>query len=105
MCRQRLTDDALMAPAGTTPQMWCGAAPHAIPLRCAELACCGPAPRPAQSWTPARSGQDVSLGGRASLPVTFDAPVTDKPVYLDLQVSKPGDGTLYRDANTVFQDQ
>jgi hypothetical protein len=26
--------------------------------------------------------------------------VTDKPVYLDLQVSKPGDGTLYRDANT-----
>jgi hypothetical protein len=31
--------------------------------------------------------------------------VTDKPVYLDLQVSKPGDGTLYRDANTVFQDQ
>ena len=47
----------------------------------------------------------VSLGGRASLPVTFDAPATDQPVYLDLQVSKPGEGVLYRDASTVFQVQ
>ena len=47
----------------------------------------------------------VNLGGRASLPVTFDAPATDQPVYLDLQVSKPGEGVLYRDASTVFQVQ
>jgi hypothetical protein len=47
----------------------------------------------------------IPLGGRQHLPVTFDAPATDQPLYMDIEVSKPGQGTLFHDASTVYQVQ
>ena len=50
-------------------------------------------------------GTQIALGGHRQVPITFDAPDTAESLFLDLQVSKPGEGTLYRDANTVFHVQ
>ena len=47
----------------------------------------------------------ISLGGRQQLPLTFDAPATDAPLYLDIRVSKPGQGVLFQDASTVYEVQ
>jgi hypothetical protein len=44
----------------------------------------------------------IPLGGHRELPISLDIPETDQPLYLELQVSKPGEGLLYRDANTVY---
>ena len=50
-------------------------------------------------------GTQIAVGGHRQVPITIDAPDTAEPLYLDLQVSKPGQGTLYRDATTVFHVQ
>jgi hypothetical protein len=47
----------------------------------------------------------VGLGGRQQYPITFTAPATGQPLYLDITVKKPGEGTLFHDASTVFQVQ
>ena len=50
-------------------------------------------------------GTHIAVGGHRQVPITFEAPETADSLYLDLQVSKPGEGTLYRDASTVFHVQ
>jgi hypothetical protein len=50
-------------------------------------------------------GATIPLGGRQQLPLTFDAPATEQPLHLELQVSKPGEGVLFHDASTVYQVQ
>ncbi|MGI8329539.1 glycoside hydrolase family 2 TIM barrel-domain containing protein [Actinomadura scrupuli] len=52
-----------------------------------------------------RFASDLALGSRRQSPITFTVPDTRGPLYLDLQVSKPGEGTLYRDASTVYSVQ
>lgn len=47
----------------------------------------------------------VGLGSRQQYPLTFTVPATEQSLYLDITVTKPGQGTLFRDANTVFQVQ
>lgn len=48
-------------------------------------------------------GRTIALGTHQQLPVTVDVPDIAQPLYLDLEVSKPGQGTLYRDASTVYE--
>ena len=47
----------------------------------------------------------IPLGEHRSEPLTFNAPPTDQPLYLELAVSKPGQGVLYHDASTVYTQQ
>jgi hypothetical protein len=44
----------------------------------------------------------IALGGNRQLPLAFEAPDTDQPLYLELQVSKPGEGVLFHDDSTVY---
>lgn len=44
----------------------------------------------------------VELGSRQQYPLTFTAPATGQPLYLDVTVTKPGQGKLYHDTSTVF---
>jgi len=52
-----------------------------------------------------KTSRTIALGTHQQLPVTVDVPDTTQQVYLDLEVSKPGEGTLYRDAGTVYRVQ
>lgn len=45
---------------------------------------------------------EIPLGGRRRLPISFDVPQTDRRLFLELEVRKPGQGLLYRDASTVY---
>jgi hypothetical protein len=47
-------------------------------------------------------GKDIPLGTSAQVPLSFTVPATDQPLYLELQVSKPGEGVLFRDTSTVY---
>ena len=49
-----------------------------------------------------RIRRDIPLGTSAQVPVTFTVPTTDQPLFLELQVSKPGEGVLFRDTSTVY---
>jgi hypothetical protein len=46
--------------------------------------------------------QRIPLGGHQQIPLTFTAPHTTQPLYLTIQVTKPGSGVLFRDASTVY---
>ena len=61
--------------------------------------------RPGRSRIPALSLADIPLGEHRSEPLSFNAPTTDQPLYLELTVSKPGQGVLYHDASTVYTQQ
>jgi hypothetical protein len=47
----------------------------------------------------------IPLGGHRELPITLDIPDTVQPLHLEVEVHKPGEGLLYRDANTVYSVQ
>jgi hypothetical protein len=47
--------------------------------------------------------RSIALGTHQQLPISVDMPDTSEPVYLELEVSKPGQGVLYRDASTVYE--
>jgi hypothetical protein len=47
----------------------------------------------------------IPIGTSSQLSITFEAPSTDQDLYLDLRVSKPGEGLLYQDAGTVYRVQ
>jgi hypothetical protein len=44
----------------------------------------------------------IPLGGHRALSITLDIPNTVQPLHLEVEVRKPGEGLLYRDANTVY---
>ena len=45
---------------------------------------------------------DIALGTSAQVPVTFTAPNTDQKLYLELMVSKSGQGVLFHDTSTAY---
>ena len=47
----------------------------------------------------------IPIGTSSQRSITFDAPAADQDLYLDLRVSKPGEGLLYQDAGTVYRVQ
>ena len=47
----------------------------------------------------------IPIGTSGQRSITFDAPTADQDLYLDLRVSKPGEGLLYQDADTVYRVQ
>jgi hypothetical protein len=47
--------------------------------------------------------RSIALGTHQQLPISVDMPDTSESVYLELEVSKPGQGVLYRDASTVYE--
>ena len=49
--------------------------------------------------------RDIPLGEHRSEPLSFTAPTTDQPLFLELTVSKPGQGVLFHDASTVYTQQ
>ena len=48
---------------------------------------------------------DIAPGDHAAVPISFTAPVTTDPLYLDIRVEKPSHGVLFQDASTVYQVQ
>ena len=48
---------------------------------------------------------DIALGTHQQLPVSFNAPAGAGPLYLELEVSKPGQGVLFRDTSTTYRVQ
>ncbi|GAA2470298.1 sugar-binding domain-containing protein [Winogradskya humida] len=44
----------------------------------------------------------IALGAHKQQPLTFHTPATNQPLHLELEVSKPGQGVLYRDTTTVY---
>ncbi len=47
----------------------------------------------------------IPIGTSSQRSITFDAPTAEQDLYLDLRVSKPGEGLLYQDAGTVYRVQ
>ncbi|MFG2003918.1 glycoside hydrolase family 2 TIM barrel-domain containing protein [Spirillospora sp. NPDC048911] len=52
-----------------------------------------------------RLTKTIPTGDHRLIPVTLDVPNTNQALYLDLRVTKPGQGELFRNTNTVYQVQ
>ena len=47
----------------------------------------------------------ISIGTSTQRAITFTAPDVTQDLYLDLRVSKPGQGLLYQDVSTTYSVQ